>query len=81
MLEIATRTLTSGSASLLVPMMMERLAGDHDGQNSSDKDGTEIKASDDELAQLQLQPHEFHGEWSCTVSPRQRIFPRRKTEL
>jgi hypothetical protein len=79
MLEIATRTLTSGSASVLVPMMMERLAGDHDGQNSSDNDGTEIKASDDELAQSQ--PYEFHGEWSCTISPRQRIFPRRKTEL
>ena len=31
---------------------------------------TEIKVSDDELARLQLQRHEFHGDWNYTISPR-----------
>jgi hypothetical protein len=31
---------------------------------------TEIKVSDDELASLQLQRHEFHGDWNYTISPR-----------
>jgi Rhodopirellula transposase DDE domain len=35
---------------------------------------TEIKVSDDELARLRLQRHEFHGDWNYTISPR----PKRK---
>jgi len=31
---------------------------------------TEIKVSDEELARLRLRPHEFHGEWNYTISPR-----------
>jgi Rhodopirellula transposase DDE domain len=31
---------------------------------------TEIKVSDDELARLRLQRHEFHGDWNYTISPR-----------
>jgi Rhodopirellula transposase DDE domain len=31
---------------------------------------TEIKVSDEELARLQLQRHEFHGDWNYTISPR-----------
>jgi Rhodopirellula transposase DDE domain len=31
---------------------------------------TAIKVSDEELARLQLQRHEFHGDWNYTVSPR-----------
>jgi Rhodopirellula transposase DDE domain len=36
---------------------------------------TEIKVSDEELAGLRLQRHEFHGDWNYTISPR------RKTKL
>jgi Rhodopirellula transposase DDE domain len=31
---------------------------------------TEIKVSDEELARLKLQRHEFHGDWNYTISPR-----------
>jgi transposase len=31
---------------------------------------TEIKVSDEELAGLRLQRHEFHGDWNYTISPR-----------
>jgi Rhodopirellula transposase DDE domain len=31
---------------------------------------TEIKVSDGELARLQLQRHQFHGDWNYTISPR-----------
>ena len=31
---------------------------------------TDIKVSDDELARLRLKPHDFHGEWNYTLSPR-----------
>lgn len=31
---------------------------------------TEIKVSDEELARLRLQRHEFHGDWNYTISPR-----------
>jgi len=31
---------------------------------------TEIKVSDEELAQLRLKRHEFHGDWNYTLSPR-----------
>ena len=30
---------------------------------------TEIKVSDEELAGLRLQRHEFHGDWNYTMSP------------
>ena len=33
---------------------------------------TEIKVSDQELAKLRLQRHEFHGDWNYTISPRLR---------
>jgi hypothetical protein len=33
---------------------------------------TKIKVSDEELARLKLKPHEFHGEWNYTISPRVR---------
>lgn len=36
---------------------------------------TEIKVSDEELAALQLQRHEFHGDWNYTITPK------RKTNL
>ena len=29
-----------------------------------------IKVSDDELAQVRLTPHEFHGDWNYTIGPR-----------
>lgn len=31
---------------------------------------TQIKVSDEQLARLRLTPHEFHGEWNYTISPR-----------
>lgn len=31
---------------------------------------TQIKVSDEQLARLRLKPHEFHGEWNYTISPR-----------
>jgi hypothetical protein len=31
---------------------------------------TEIKVSDEELAGLRLQRHEFHGDWNYTIAPR-----------
>ena len=31
---------------------------------------TEIKVSDEELAGLRLERHEFHGDWNYTISPR-----------
>lgn len=31
---------------------------------------TEIKVSDEELAALRLERHEFHGDWNYTISPR-----------
>ncbi len=33
---------------------------------------TAIKVSDEELAQLRLQRHEFHGDWNYTISPRRK---------
>jgi hypothetical protein len=36
----------------------------------TDHYGTAIKVSDREMAGLQLQRHEFHGEWNYTISPR-----------
>ncbi|MBI2804397.1 MAG: ISAzo13 family transposase [Planctomycetes bacterium] len=33
---------------------------------------TEIKVSDEELARLQLQRHEFHGDWNYTITPRRK---------
>jgi hypothetical protein len=31
---------------------------------------TKIKVSDDTLARVRLKPHDFHGEWNYTISPR-----------
>jgi hypothetical protein len=31
---------------------------------------TAIKVSDDELAQIKLSPHPFHGDWNYTIKPR-----------
>ena len=31
---------------------------------------TGIKVSDEELAIVQLMPHEFHGDWNYTIKPR-----------
>jgi hypothetical protein len=31
---------------------------------------TAIKVSDEELARLRLTPHQFHGDWNYTLSPR-----------
>jgi len=31
---------------------------------------TKIKVTDEELGQLRLKRHEFHGEWNYTVLPR-----------
>ena len=33
---------------------------------------TQIKITDEELAQLNLKRHEFHGDWNYTLSPRRR---------
>jgi hypothetical protein len=33
---------------------------------------TAIKVSDEDLAALQLQRHEFHGDWNYTISPRRK---------
>ncbi len=33
---------------------------------------TEIKVSDEELAGLRMQRHEFHGDWNYTITPRRR---------
>jgi hypothetical protein len=33
---------------------------------------TEIKVSDEELAGMQLQRHEFHGDWNYTITPRRK---------
>ena len=39
---------------------------------------TEIKVSDEELAALCLQRHEFHGDWNYTISPRRKKAYSRK---
>jgi len=31
-----------------------------------------IKVSDDEMAAINIRPHEFHGEWNYTIAPRPR---------
>jgi hypothetical protein len=31
---------------------------------------TNIKVSDEQLACVRLKPHEFHGDWNYTISPR-----------
>jgi hypothetical protein len=31
---------------------------------------TNIKVSDEQLARVRLKPHEFHGDWNYTISPR-----------
>jgi hypothetical protein len=31
---------------------------------------TKIKVSDEQLAQVRIKPHDFHGEWNYTISPR-----------
>jgi Rhodopirellula transposase DDE domain len=36
---------------------------------------TGIKVSDEELAAIQLTPHEFHGEWNYTITPRKQAKP------
>ena len=33
---------------------------------------TEIKVSDEELAALRMQRHEFHGDWNYTITPRRK---------
>ena len=42
---------------------------------------TQIKVSDEELAGVQLQPHEFHGDWNYTISPRSKPKVGRKPNL
>ena len=32
---------------------------------------TKRKVSDDEMAMLSILPHAFHGEWNCTIRPRE----------
>lgn len=36
---------------------------------------TSVSVSDSELAQVPLHPHEFHGEWNYTISPRPAFRP------
>jgi hypothetical protein len=36
---------------------------------------TGIKVSDEELAMVQLQRHDFHGDWNYTIKPRKRTSP------
>ena len=36
---------------------------------------TGIKVSDEELAMVQLEPHDFHGDWNYTIKPRKRTKP------
>lgn len=31
---------------------------------------TKVKVSDQQLARVRIKPHEFHGDWNYTVSPR-----------
>lgn len=31
---------------------------------------TKVKVSDEQLARVRIKPHEFHGEWNYTISPR-----------
>jgi Rhodopirellula transposase DDE domain len=31
---------------------------------------TRVEVSDEELAQVQLRPHQFHGEWNYSILPR-----------
>jgi Rhodopirellula transposase DDE domain len=31
---------------------------------------TGIKVSDEQLARVRIKPHEFHGDWNYTISPR-----------
>ena len=35
---------------------------------------TKVKVSDEELATVQITPHEFHGEWNYTISPNLNIL-------
>jgi hypothetical protein len=32
--------------------------------------GGRIKVSDEEMAAINIMPHEFHGEWNYSISPR-----------
>ncbi len=41
----------------------------------TDRYQTGIKVSDEELAMVQLQRHDFHGDWNYTIKPRKRIKP------
>ncbi len=36
---------------------------------------TGIKVSDEELAAVQLTPHEFHGDWNYAIKPRKQAKP------
>jgi hypothetical protein len=36
---------------------------------------TGIQVSDEELAMVQLKPHDFHGEWNYTIKPRKQTKP------
>jgi hypothetical protein len=31
---------------------------------------TRVEVSDEQLAQIQLRPHQFHGEWNYSILPR-----------
>jgi len=39
-----------------------------------------IKVTDAQLAAVNLTPHDFHGEWNYTISPRRRPSSRRKPD-
>ena len=34
---------------------------------------TKIKVTDEELARVKLKPHEFHGDWNYTITPRKKV--------
>lgn len=34
---------------------------------------TKIKVTDEELARVKLKPHEFHGDWNYTITPRRKL--------
>ena len=38
-----------------------------------------IKVSDAQLAAVNLSRHAFHGDWNCTIAPRRKTLPSRKS--
>jgi hypothetical protein len=62
---------TSSSAIVLLLVRVDRrIAAAAHGVNMATPDGYGgVKVSDEQIAQIRLRPHTFHGDWNYTIKP------------